>query len=662
MDIYSFGLGEPALPDYQTMPELLGGKGAGLVWMDKNGINVPPGFILPCSLMAEYNSKPKVFMKDVAKAIKPWLKKLDKHFGYMPLVSVRSGARISMPGMMDTILNVGIDKYTHEFWREKLGFDCEDNSHMRLIEMYASVVHELDRKEFARCKAAGDALSSYLDKTGEVFPEAQEQLLGSIEAVFKSWNNDRAKIYRKLNNIPEDWGTAVVVQAMVFGNFNDQSCTGVLFTRNPDTGENELTGEFAVNAQGEDVVDGSTTPQKLTEFPKWNFDLSKELSDVVDHMEQLKGDVQDVEFTVQDGKLYILQTRTAKRTPIAALKIGVDMMNEEFIPWSELLKRIKITDFDHAQQCVIDPKFTKKPLANGISACSGVATGKIVLTAQQAVDTAAAGIDCILVTNETTPDDIAGMYAAKGIVTMTGGSTCHAAVVARGMNKPCIVGMGLPLIQFQAGNTLSMDGGTGRIWDEAIPVIDGKDNAAARQYLQIMRKSLNYIPIVDGPDAQGSKTVLYHVGPSCQSVVKDIENISTLLGQVDTLYIDLRPARLDVAEKRFFQLFDQPDSIGHLPLLAALGTMSTEQQAKLVVIGLSAQLTKQWKSIPTLDTLEDLILADGLAFSGVLSMNGLAAQKVLEWKNAEGGFKYANYGGVGGEVNFVSDVQALQIR
>ncbi len=659
MEIYSFGL---EVPSEQESPEVLGGKGAGLVWMDGQGISVPPGFILPTPCWAGYTAKPKTYMKQIAKEIMPWLKRMEKHFGYMPLVSVRSGARVSCPGMMDTILNVGLDLSTWDLWREKLGTECVLNSSKRLIEMYGSVVKGANRKQFERCCGHSAMLTKYLEVTGEAFPDAQGQLLGAIEAVFESWNNDRAKIYRKLNSIPEDWGTAVVVQAMVFGNLNDQSCTGVLFTRNADTGENVLTGEFAVNAQGEDVVDGSTTPRPLTELAAWNPVVAAELADVADRMEQLKGDVQDVEFTIQDGKLYILQTRNAKRTPIAALKIGVDMVEEGLISWDQLTSRVRITDFDKAQQCVLNPKFDKKPMANGISACSGVTSGRIVLTAKQAVDTAAEGIPCILVTNETTPDDIAGMYAAQGIVTMTGGSTCHAAVVARGMNKPCIVGVGLPLNQFPAGETLGMDGGTGRIWDMEVPVIDGHENEAAAHYLRIMRGALKYVPIVDGPDAQGAKVVLYHASPSPQLMAKDVANIEKLLPQVDTLYIDLRQTRIVEAEKRFFQLFDQQDQLGYLPLLAALGTYSTDDQKKFVLIGLPESLNKQWSVIRSINTLEDLILAEGLVFSGDLDMYAKAAKRVVDWKEKEGGFRYASYGSLGPDVSFISDVQALQMR
>jgi pyruvate,orthophosphate dikinase len=659
MDIYSFGLGDQVT---ETSVEVLGGKGGGLVWMASNGLNVPPGFVIPCKYMAAYEKAPKTFLKQLSKEIKPFLKKLENHFGYMPLVSVRSGARVSLPGMMDTILNVGIDESNVLEWAKRIGNDCVLNSENRLIHMYGAVVKGINKKHFDRCEVPGDSFPKYKELTGEDFPKAQEQLLGSIEAVFQSWNNDRAKIYRKLNNIPEDWGTAVVVQAMVFGNFNDQSCTGVLFTRNPDTGENELTGEFAVNAQGEDVVDGSTTPRPLTELKAWNEAVAQELAEVSDRAEKLKGDVQDMEFTVQDGKLYILQTRNAKRTPIAALKIGVDMVEEGLISWDQLTSRIQITDFDKAQQCVINPKFDKKPMANGISACSGVTSGRIVLTAKQAVATAEAGIPCILVTNETTPDDIAGMYAAQGIVTMTGGSTCHAAVVARGMNKPCIVGVGLPLIQFQAGETLGMDGGTGRIWDMEVPVIDGHENEAAAHYLRIMRGALKYVPIVDGPDAQGAKVVLYHASPSPQLMAKDVANIEKLLPQVDTLYIDLRQTRIVEAEKRFFQLFDQPDQFGYLPLLAALGTYRTDDQKKFVLIGLTESLHKQWKVIRSINTLEDLILAEGLVFSGDLDMYAKAVKMVVAWKEKEGGFKYASYGSLGPDVSFISDVQALQMR
>jgi phosphohistidine swiveling domain-containing protein len=348
--------------------------------------------------------------------------------------------------------------------------------------MYCATVLGMNKEEIQGAWAAGTKLVPNTPK---------EQTLAAIEAVFKSWNNDRAKFYRKMHNIPEEWGTAVVLQAMVFGNMGETSCTGVLFTRNPDTGSAVVTGEFLVNAQGEDVVAGVKTPQKLLQMADWNGSVYLELLANVKKMEDLKGDVQDVEFTVQEGKLYILQTRNAKRTPMATVRIAVDYFQEGKLSREEALKRVKVVDYDIANQDVLDPSFKDEPWVTGIPACSGVVTGKVVLSAQAAVDSKE---PCILITKETTPDDIAGMFAAKGVVTMEGGATSHAAVVARGMNKPCVVGVGIDVKEFAEGSTVSFDGATGRIWLKEVPVVKGSGNPTLKRFDELLFGN-NVVPV-----------------------------------------------------------------------------------------------------------------------------------------------------------------------
>lgn len=655
MDIFSFGLGEEVK---ELSPEILGGKGAGLMWMTSIGVDVPPGFIMPCSLMAKYQAKPEAFMKQVAKEIKPYLNKLKQHFGYMPLVSVRSGARVSMPGMLNTILNVGLDFETVELWQKKLGDVCAENSATRLVLMYADTVHGLDKENFKRCKTVSDFYIKYHELTGVAFPDAQGQLLGAIEAVFNSWNNERAKFYRKMNNIPEDWGTAVTIQSMVFGNLNDQSGTGVLFTRNPDSGEDEVTGEFLVNAQGEDVVDGSHTPMPLVKMLDWNKDVASQLIDVVETLEKARGDVQDVEFTIQDGKLYVLQTRNAKRSPAAAVRIAAEMFEEGLIDMPTLFQRVSLTDYDKAQQVVIDPKFIVEPFAHGLAACTGVVTGKVVHSSKDAISCKE---PVILVTQETTPDDIEGMFAAKGIITMQGGSTCHAAVVARGMNKPCVVGVGMELLQFPAGEIVSIDGATGRIWNMEVPVIDGSKNKAAAQYLATIKKILGYIPIIEDGDARGEKEVLYHMAPSSILHEQNTKNIIELLNTVDHLYIDQRSTRVDPVEKQYYQLFEDSAHTEKNTLKGFLETLTVDDRKKISLIG--GVPVKGVHTITEVATIEDLILAEGEFLMTLKGANPEVLTKIFNWRQGEK-FTAVSYASIGpkGSISFISDEQALQTR
>jgi pyruvate,orthophosphate dikinase len=462
--------------DAKASAELLGGKGAGLMFMASNGVNVPPFVVFPTTLCVEYMKAPKTTMKKVAGSLKALTQRMTKEFGYMPLLSVRSGARVSMPGMMDTVLNVGLTPSNISQWEKRMGnSECVIDSFKRLITMYGNVVRGFDRKALEK-DSLPEALDTYKRLAGEEFPGANDQLLTSIEAVFKSWGNERAKVYRKMNNIPESWGTAVVVQAMVFGNMNDQSGTGVLFTRNPDTGENIVVGEFLVNAQGEDVVAGTRTPMPLTQMLSWNKEVSEQLIAEVTKLEDLKKDAQDVEFTIQDGKLFILQTRNAKRSARAAVRIAYEMQEAGELEEPEALARVSERELDLSELPTIDPKFKASPTVKGIPACAGVKTGVVALSCAEAIELAKTGVKAILVTEETTPDDIKGMVASVGVLTMTGGSTSHAAVVARSMNLTCVVGLGDEHRHlFKSGQVISIDGSTGNVWLCEVPVIGGSN-------------------------------------------------------------------------------------------------------------------------------------------------------------------------------------------
>lgn len=492
-----------------SMKNQLGGKGANLAEMASIGIPVPSGFTFPCEVSVKYKDlKGKVaamsaFLSALWEQTNRGIEYLEQEFGYMPLVSVRSGARTSMPGMMDTILNVGLCSTTIEDWKKRIGEKPALDSYRRLIQMYSSVAMdipmerfdaELDRtKEEAGVTLDSELSASDLDRlisryfkviadNGQSFPDSLlDQLKGAITAVFRSWDNARAIEYRKIHGIPDDWGTAVNVQAMVFGNMNDKSATGVLFTRDPAKGLNDIVGEFLVNAQGEDVVAGIRTPQPLSEMAKWDEKVLDRLLGLASKLEAHYKDMQDIEFTVQDGKLYILQTRSGKRTAKAAFKIAYDMVIDGLVTKEEAVGRVTQKQLFAVMQDSIDPAFKTKPTFMGIPAGGSIVSGVAVFSAEDAVNCKQ---PCILIRKETDPDDIAGMNAAIGILTSTGGMTSHAAVVARGMNKSCIVGATSMVVSknmakvggltIKPGSTVSMDGSTGAVWAGlTVPVIPG---------------------------------------------------------------------------------------------------------------------------------------------------------------------------------------------
>ena len=468
---YIYYFGDRKADGDGKMKDVLGGKGAGLAEMTNAGAPVPPGFTISteiCRIFYQNNlTLPKGFETEVRKYLSRVEKSMGLKFGDPSnplLVSVRSGAKFSMPGMMDTVLNLGLNDKTAEGLikktkNERFVYD----SYRRFVQMFGNVVLGIDKSEFEhilqrkkdakRIKHDTSLLAEDLrdlvrgfkaktrEKTREEFPaDPFKQLWMTIEAVFKSWNNPRAIAYRRIHKIPGDLGTAVNVQAMVFGNMGEDCATGVGFTRNPSTGENKFYGEYLTNAQGEDVVAGIRTPQPIAELGKEMTKVYKELKAITSRLEKHYRDMQDFEFTVQQGKLFLLQTRTGKRTAPAAVKIAVDMVKEKLITKEEALLRIEPVQLNQLLHRRIDPNAQGTVIARGLAASPGAAVGKVVFSAEEAVRWAAEKEKVILVRHETNPDDIQGMAVAEGILTARGGMTSHAAVVARGMGKCCVVG------------------------------------------------------------------------------------------------------------------------------------------------------------------------------------------------------------------------------
>ncbi len=522
--VYEFGGGKAE--GESGMRNLLGGKGANLAEMANLGLPVPPGFTITTEVCTYFYDHGKTYPDDLAPAIHAALATMGDvvghHFGDEDdplLVSVRSGARASMPGMMDTVLNLGLNDRTVEALAKRAGNPrFAYDSYRRFIQMYSNVVLNVDHHAFEEILedfkdrkgysldtdlTADDwrgMVSAYKAKVaelrGEPFPQdPMAQLWGAVGAVFSSWMNPRAETYRKLQGIPANWGTAVTVQSMVFGNMGDTSATGVAFTRNPSTGENALYGEFLINAQGEDVVAGIRTPQNITEVARIEAgsdkpSMEKALPEVFaefQHMtvllEQHYRDMQDMEFTVEEGKLYMLQTRSGKRTAKASLKVAVDMANDGLISREEAVGRIDPAALDQLLHPTIDPKAERKVVATGLPASPGAASGEIVFNSEDAEIAKAAGHKVILVRVETSPDDIHGMHVSEGILTTRGGMTSHAAVVARGMGKPCVSGAGTVRVDYKAGtmtsggvtfrkgDVITLDGGTGQVMAGAVAML-----------------------------------------------------------------------------------------------------------------------------------------------------------------------------------------------
>ncbi len=499
------------------MRELLGGKGANLAEMTNIGLPVPQGFTITTEACTQYYEDGQKINDSIFAEIMEYVEKMEKITGkkfgdlHNPLlVSVRSGARASMPGMMDTILNLGLNEEVVNVIAEKSGnarwaWDC----YRRFIQMYSDVVMEVGKKYFEQLidqmkekkgvtldveltaddlrELAGQFKAEYKSKIGEDFPsDPKEQLMGAIKAVFRSWDNPRANVYRRDNDIPYSWGTAVNVQSMAFGNMGDDCGTGVAFTRNPATGEKKLMGEFLTNAQGEDVVAGVRTPMPIAEMAEKFPEAFKQFEDVCKILEDHYRDMQDMEFTVEHGKLYMLQTRNGKRTPAAALKIACDLVDEGMIDEKKAVAMIEPRSLDTLLHPQFDTEVLKKTpvIGKALPASPGAACGKIVFSAEDAKEWKERGEKVVLVRLETSPEDIEGMKASQGILTVRGGMTSHAAVVARGMGKCCVSGCGeikmdeenkkfeLSGKVYHEGDWLSIDGSTGNIYDGAVPTVD----------------------------------------------------------------------------------------------------------------------------------------------------------------------------------------------
>ena len=499
-----------------SMRELLGGKGANLAEMTKLELPVPQGFIISTEACTQYYVDGEVINDDIQAEMMEYITKMEaitgKKFGDLEnplLVSVRSGSRASMPGMMDTILNLGLnDEVVEAFAKKTNNARFAYDSYRRFIQMYSDVVMEVGKKFFEELidkmkeekgvtqdtdltaddlkTLAEQFKAEYKSKIGSDFPtDPKEQLMGAVKAVFRSWNNPRAIYYRRMNDIPSSWGTAVNVQAMVFGNMGDTSGTGVAFTRNPSTGEKKLYGEFLMNAQGEDVVAGVRTPQTIDQLKDIMPECYDQFVEISSNLEKHYRDMQDMEFTIEDKKLYMLQTRNGKRTAAAALKIACDLVDEGMISEKDAVVMIDPKQLDALLHPQFDPKALKaaKPIANALAASPGAACGRVVFTAEDAVREVNKGEKVILVRLETSPEDIEGMHVSQGILTVRGGMTSHAAVVARGMGTCCVSGCGeikmdeankksdLAGKTYKEGDYISLDGSTGNIYGEALPTV-----------------------------------------------------------------------------------------------------------------------------------------------------------------------------------------------
>jgi pyruvate,orthophosphate dikinase len=471
--------------------DLLGGKGVGLAEMTQLGIPVPAGFTITtdaCRAFMASGGNVEGLDEEVAEHLARLEERTGKRFGDAEdplLVSVRSGAAISMPGMMDTILNVGLnDESVAGLARSTGNEDFARDCYRRLIQMFGETVDDVPHERFSVDDSVEQAREIYERETGTGFPQdPRGQLRRAIDAVFESWNSSRAQVYRRMYGIPEDLGTAVNVVQMVFGNKGDDSATGVCFTRDPSTGEQGVYGEYLVNAQGEDVVAGVRTPQPLAELHDRMPEAYDQLLETMGALERHYRDMQDIEFTIEQGHLYLLQTRTAKRTAAAAIKCAVDMTGEGLIEREEAVSRIDPTQLDQLLHPRLDPDAEFEVAAQGLNASPGAACGKIVLDADSAEERGKAGESVILVRWETTPDDIHGLIQAKGVLTAHGGMTSHAAVVARGMGKPCVAGCeGLDIDagaktirlgghQLSEGDVITIDGGTGRVIVGEVPLV-----------------------------------------------------------------------------------------------------------------------------------------------------------------------------------------------
>lgn len=633
-----FGAGKGNL---DADPMVWGGKGAGLARMAAQGYPVPPGFTISTEMCKVFQEAPEDVLDAIMADIDPHLQFIEEQFGYMPLVSVRSGAPISMPGMMDTILNVGAMTDECDAAMDKMSnrqaFDCQ----RRLLQMMGSTAMGIEHHLFETVlsvfrqqtgvKTDAELTAQDLEQIGEKFAQLykeagheipgtlKDQLRVCIKAVFASWMSPNAIEYRKIEGIDESLGTAVTVQAMVFGNMNDNSGSGVLFTRNPSTGECKIFAEYLPNAQGEDVVAGIRTPEVLdleaAKLTPWQI----ELAGLCDQLEADYKDMVDAEFTVQDGKLFMLQSRVGKRSAQAAFRIAVDMLHEGMIDTKTMMNRVKKKHLLTIRRPSIDPAFKDQPKWTGIAASMGIATGQVWKSSQMAASMAASGHKVILVTEETTPDDIAGMAASVGILTRTGGATSHAAVVARGMDKPCVVGCyDMKLNDLPEGTIISIDGETGRVWLGEVPVVGGTYSTDVRQFLATLMEEAGVLPQAEVP-APGVAVPL-----SCWLPLTDAEiadRINTALVMIEQGYeltFDITPphrygdqaddfiwnvAGTVLEDERFMERVLHPVMHSKLKAVRIIG--GTDSQRELFQM-------KGFKVMRSAQTLEDLIGETGV--------------------------------------------------
>jgi phosphohistidine swiveling domain-containing protein len=693
--IYQFGATTDALPNGVDAKATLGGKGAGLREMSLMGLPVPPGFIIPCEASVIYNGfqaanngqMANAFMNKVMEHLIEADQKLRDQLGFYPLVSVRSGARVSMPGMMDTILNVGINNATLGEWSERIGKKAALDSYRRFLQMYGTTARGIPAEAFNSAlegikQAAKVTKDSDLDENflarlvkryeeiysvrNEKIPESREEALrDSIEAVFRSWNNDRAKEMRAVEGYPDDWGTAVTVQAMVFGNAGDDCCSGVAFTRDKKTGANEMQGDFLVNAQGEDVVAADAPTQPLDEMAKWNQKLSLQLGALAGQLENHFKDMQDIEFTVEHGKLWLLQTRTGKRSAKAAFKIAYDMVLDGLITKQEAMGRVSRKQLIALMTPQLDPDFKAAPIAVGLGVGGGVVTGMAALDCKSACELKEKGCKVILVRQQTDPDDLKGMLASEGILTATGGTTSHAAVNANGYNKACVVGCTAMVVTANAATfhdgkdgyrmiekteIISIDGATGRVWLGEVPVIAPEITPEAlevcgwfadKQYAhRLTPATLNeaHSLLVECRAGQVAylDTCLLDMDADLSKLHESVTACKAHTVVFDLSHVD---AAYNGADKAMNQMFGWDPMLGMGNKRAVRIMAFTKEAASKCVLKLPASCTmadklraKGFKVIGPVKTVADLLGSDGPAIideETILSVFG--SKEALQW-------------------------------
>lgn len=598
---------------------MLGGKGMSLVEMDQMGFTVPPAIIIPTTACDLYQQDPKAAMSVIKEQLPQIKAYFEGKFGYMPLVSVRSGAPVSMPGMMDTILNVGLNYGNRAVWASRRGEQCADDSYARLQEMYKDVVGE------------------------EVPSDVDEQILGAIQAVFKSWNNTRAVEYRTHKGIPHNLGTAVVIQAMVFGNRNDKSCSGVLESRDTSTGENIIrSGDFVIGGQGEDVVAGKKQTISILKLPEWNFAVAKELSEGVEKLEKYKRDAVEVEFTVEDGVLYWLQVRVVQRTAQAALQIAVDLVDEGIISAQEAVSRVKLDEFLNAAKCMIAPSWKIASAVKGIPASAGVVKA-VAMSPKDAVNCT---VDFILVAEQTDPDDYAMMVKAKGVLTRKGGLTSHAAVVVRGMNKPCVVGCSdLPLLR--PGLLVTIDGSTGDVWlGNDVPLVDNTNLPCVAKFKALVASAYEFMPIVESvaqlPVNGGffASSGIDSISTSEMKVVFNAVVEKMQSGVIDLTTEYSQAAKVDQDFLGAFGIGEEANAEVVSSKVIALSLVGAQGKNDIWVYGVNSNNQAEtlesegFKVIPKIETLEQLVMAEKY---GVISAKaGKAFMRLLALKAKAG--------------------------